>query len=94
MPKPFEPKELILRIKNILNKTKLKNNKKVIEFGNIKIDLNKIINKKDNKEFKINSTEKTILEKMINSPGKTFSRDDIGNINKFRKRKIYRCYNY
>jgi len=42
LPKPFEPKELILRIKNILNKTKSKNQKKIIEFDNVKINLSKL----------------------------------------------------
>ena len=80
LPKPFEPKELILRIKNILNKTIKTNQKRIIEFENIKIDLNKLLIIKNDKEFKINNTEKTILEKMINSPGKTFSREDIGQL--------------
>ena len=80
LPKPFEPKELILRIKNILNKTKKKDQKKIIEFGDIKIDLNKLLVMKNENEFKINNTEKIILEKMINSPGKTFSREDIGKL--------------
>ena len=80
LPKPFEPKELILRIKNILNKTKAKNIKRVIDFGNITIDLNKHLIFKNDKEFKINNTEKTILEEMVNSPGKTFSREEIGGI--------------
>ena len=80
LPKPFEPKELTLRIRNILNKTKSKNIKRVIEFDNIRIDLNKFIIHKDDKEFKINNTEKIILEKMINSPGETFSRTYIGNL--------------
>ena len=80
LPKPFEPKELTLRIRNILNKTKSKNIKRVIEFDNIRIDLNKFIIHKDNKEFKINNTEKIILEKMVNSPGETFSRNYIGNL--------------
>ena len=78
LPKPFEPKELILRIKNILNKTKKISQKRVIEFDKIKIDLNKLIILKNNEEFKINNTEKIILEKMINNPGKTFSRENIG----------------
>ncbi len=78
LPKPFEPKELILRIKNILDKTKKISQKRVIEFDKIKIDLNKLIILKNNKEFKINNTEKIILEKMINNPGKTFSRENIG----------------
>ena len=80
LPKPFEPKELILRIKNILNKTKKNNQKRIIEFDNIKIDLNKLLIFQNNKEFKINNTEKIILEKMINQPGKTFSREDIGKL--------------
>jgi two-component system, OmpR family, phosphate regulon response regulator OmpR len=78
LPKPFEPKELVLRIKNILDKTLQTEQKRIIEFANIKIDLNKLIIGKNDKEFKINNTEKIILEKMINSPGKIFSREDIG----------------
>ena len=80
LPKPFEPKELILRIQNILNKTIKTDQKRVIEFENVKIDLNKLLIFKSDKEFKINATEKTILEKMINNPGKTFSREDIGQL--------------
>ena len=80
LPKPFEPKELILRIKNILNKTKKNNEKRIIEFDNIKIDLNKLLVVRDENEFKINNAEKIILEKMINNPGKTFSRENIGNL--------------
>jgi two-component system, OmpR family, phosphate regulon response regulator OmpR len=78
LPKPFEPKELLLRIKNIIEKTKKTDQKRVIEFENIKIDLNKQIILKENNEYKINNTEKKILEKMINNPGKTFSRENIG----------------
>ena len=80
LPKPFEPKELILRIKNILNKTKKNDQNRIIEFDNIKIDLNKLLIIKNSNKFKINNTEKIILEKMINNPGKTFSREDIGKL--------------
>jgi len=80
LPKPFEPKELTLRIQNILNKTKKYDLKKVIKFENIKIDLNKQLIFKKDIEFKINSTEKVILEKMINNPGKTFAREQIGKL--------------
>tara|TARA_Y100001935_G_C17186856_1_gene448013 strand:+ start:245 stop:922 length:678 start_codon:yes stop_codon:yes gene_type:complete len=89
LAKPFEPKELILRIKNILNKTIKKDQKRVIEFESIRIDLNKLLIFKNKKEFKINSTEKKILEKMINNPGKTFTREDIGQlINLDKERSI------
>ena len=80
LPKPFEQKELVLRIKNILNKTKSKDQKRIIEFGNIKIDLNKSLIIQNKKEYKINNTEKIILEKMINDPGQTFSRESIGRL--------------
>ena len=89
LPKPFEPKELILRINNILNKTIKTDQKRVIEFENVKIDLNKLLIVKTNKEYKINITEKKILEKMINNPGKTFSREIIGKlINLDKERSI------
>ena len=89
LPKPFEPKELLLRIKNILNKTKKDDLKRVIEFENIKIDLNKKLIFKNELEFKINTTEKIILEKMINNPGKTFKRMEIGKlINLDKERSI------
>ena len=87
LPKPFEPKELILRIKNILNKTQIDTKKRIISFGNTEINLNKHLIIKDKEEYKINSTEKTILEVMINSPGKTFSREEIGNIIKLDKER-------
>ncbi len=80
LPKPFEPKELDLRIKNIINKTKKNNAKKIIKFENVKIDLSKQIIFHGNSEFKINNTEKTILEKMISNPGKIFEREEIGRL--------------
>ena len=78
LPKPFEPKELILRINNIIKKTKKNEQIRIIKFENVEIDLNKHVILKDDKKYKINNTEKIILEKMINNPGKTFSREDIG----------------
>ena len=87
LPKPFDPKELTLRIKNILNKTKRNDEKRIITFDNIKIDLNKLLIIKNDIEYKINSTEKIILEKMINNPGKTFSREDIGKLTDLDKER-------
>ena len=86
LPKPFEPKELLLRIRNILNKTNARE-KKEIEFGNVKINLSKMIIFKNNKQIKINNTERKIFEKMINSPGKVFSRESIGKLIKIDKER-------
>ena len=80
LPKPFEPKELILRIENIIKKMKKISQKRIIEFENIKIDLNKKLIFRNSLEFKINNTEKIILEKMINNPGKVFAREEIGKM--------------
>ncbi len=87
LSKPFEPKELLLRIKNILNKTLQKNNINKISIGNSNLDLNKLTINRNGKKYKINNTEKLILEKMIRSSGKVFSREEMGkliNINKER----------
>ena len=87
LAKPFEPKELVLRINNILDKTKSKNQKRTVEFNNIKIDLNRMIISQNKKDLKINNTEKIILEKMINAPGQTFSREEIGKLINLEKER-------
>ncbi len=87
LPKPFEPQELLLRIKNILSKTQKKNFIRAINFGNIKIDLTKLLIIKEKKELKINTTEKKILDKMINQPGKVFSRLEIGKLINLEKER-------
>ncbi len=87
--KPFEPKELLLRIKNILDKTLQKNIINKISIGNSTLDLNKLIISRNGEKFKINNTEKLILKKMIQSPGKVFSREAIGKlINIAKERSI------
>ena len=78
--KPFEPKELLLRIKNILNKTKKTILADEILIGNTLINLKKLHIIANNKTIKINPQEKKVLEKMLEIPGKVFSRDDIGKI--------------
>tara|TARA_B100000767_G_C19683037_1_gene500454 strand:- start:118 stop:795 length:678 start_codon:yes stop_codon:yes gene_type:complete len=78
--KPFEPKELLLRIKNIINKSdKIDLNSKYF-IGIAEVDLNKM-NIVLNKEYKkINVSEKKVLIEMLSNPGKTFSREEIGKI--------------
>ena len=78
--KPFEPKELLLRIKNILNKIQKPILSNEVYIGSTFVDLKKSNIKINNKIKKINPQEKKVLEKMLQSPGKVFSRDDIGKI--------------
>ena len=78
--KPFEPKELLLRIKNILHKTQVPVLPEEIYIGDVLINLKKLSIKINNQTKKINPQEEKVLEKMLISPGKVFSRDDIGKI--------------
>ena len=87
LAKPFEPKELLLRIKNILNKIRTPALPEEIYIGNTLINLKKLNIKINNQTRKINPQEKKILEKMLGSPGKVFSRDDIGKIIKISKER-------
>ena len=78
--KPFEPKELLLRIKNIIKNTNKLDLGKDYFVGQAKIDLNKMnINLKNNNK-KINNSEKKVLIEMLSNPGKTYSREEIGII--------------
>ena len=78
--KPFEPKELLLRIKNIINKDNKINLSLKYHVGNAEIDLNKMVITLNNKLKKINNSEKKILVEMLINPGKTYSREEIGKI--------------
>ena len=81
VPKPFEPKELVLRIKNILKRVKnLREGLHIIKFGEKKVDLKKMTITFKKKIEKINQSEKALLEKMILSLGKVFQREDISKI--------------
>jgi len=77
--KPFEPKELLLRIKNIINNNKINLNSKY-NIGSAEIDLDKMIIKLNDNLNKINNSEKKVLIEMLANPGKTFSREEIGKI--------------
>ena len=81
LPKPFEPKELLLRIKNILKRVKKnKNLNPILKFGDIKVDLEKMSIKSKKGETKLNSAEKLLLENMILSVGEIFHREQISKI--------------
>ena len=78
--KPFEPKELLLRIKNIIKNANKLDLDKNYSVGQAKIDLNKMYINLKNSNKKINNTEKKVLIEMLSNPGKTYSREEIGKI--------------
>jgi len=78
--KPFEPKELLLRIKNVISKNSKIDTKLEYKVGEAVINLNKMIIKFKKSQKKINVTEKKVLIEMLSNPGKTYSRHKIGEI--------------
>ena len=86
--KPFEPKELLLRIKNIINKKNSKINlNKIKKIGAARVDLNKMSILLKNKTNKINNAEKKVLLEMLTNPGKTYSRSQIGEISNINQER-------
>ncbi|CAO6127792.1 OmpR Response regulators consisting of a CheY-like receiver domain and a winged-helix DNA-binding domain [Candidatus Pelagibacterales bacterium] len=90
LPKPFEPKELLLRIKNVIKRIKKDSYIiNVIKIGKANINIKKMEIQKDRKIIKINASEKILLENMISSAGKIFSREEISKItNLIQERSI------
>jgi two-component system phosphate regulon response regulator OmpR len=81
LPKPFEPKELLLRIKNVIKRIKKnKNIITIVKIGKANINIKKMEIRKEKKILKINASEKILLENMISSAGKIFSRNEISKI--------------
>jgi two-component system phosphate regulon response regulator OmpR len=87
LSKPFEPKELLLRIKNIIKKTKKIDLGKFSKIGDAKVDLNKMSILLKNKINKINNAEKKILVEMLTNPGKIYSRIQIGEISNINQER-------
>ena len=78
--KPFEPRELLLRIRNIIKKGNKLDLKSIHKIGNAEVDLNKMTVNLKNKSQKINNSEKKVLIEMLANPGTTYSREEIGKI--------------
>jgi two-component system phosphate regulon response regulator OmpR len=85
--KPFEPKELLLRVKNIIKNNKKIDLNKINKIGEAKVDLNKMSIHLKNTINKINNTEKKVLIEMLANPGKTYSRIQIGEISKISQER-------
>ena len=79
LPKPFEPRELVARIQNILKRSKDTSNHELFKMGNLRIDLHKKIIEKDGQPVDITANEFNLLSLLIQNQNRVFSRDEIMN---------------
>jgi OmpR family response regulator RpaB len=77
LPKPFEPRELVARIQNILKRSRSTDNREQFKIGDLRVDLRKKLVQKDDRTIDITSTEFGLLELLIQNQNKVFSRDEI-----------------
>ena len=94
LSKPFEPKELLLRIKNILKKTNTKSFKDQIQINNLVLNLvtGEISGSKFSKS--LNTNELSILRILSKDLGKAFSREELSKILGFeQERTLDVCIN-
>ena len=84
MVKPFNPKELVLRIKSLIRRLNLdaeeskpKQEANTISDGPFKLNLYSRTFYKDGREIDLTPTELAIVKIFIEQPGKAFSRDEI-----------------
>jgi len=85
--KPFDPKELLLRVKNVIKMNIDPNALLSSKIGEAELNLNKMTIKLKEKVQKINLSEKKVLMKMLSSPGRIFSRSEIGKISNISKER-------
>ena len=77
--KPYSPKELVLRVNNIMKRVYKDITKKVIEYLDYKIDVDRRIVYENNKEIKLTTLEFDLLLLLLNNINKSFSRNEILN---------------
>ena len=85
--KPFSPKELEARVKNILRRTAVakaslpsanqKDNHNLIQLGSIKIDMNKRQVYRKNDRIRLTGMEFSLLELLVSNSGRPYSRSEI-----------------
>ncbi len=85
--KPFDPKELLLRVTNVIKMNIDPNTLLSSKIGEAELNLNKMTIRLKEKVQKINLSEKRVLMKMLSSPGRIFSRSEIGKISNISKER-------
>lgn len=75
--KPYSPKELVLRVNNIIKRVYSKNSEETTTYSEYKIDKNKRIVFHNDKEIKLTTLEFDLLLILLDNINKSFSREEI-----------------
>tara|TARA_X000000368_G_C23052428_1_gene722097 strand:+ start:1705 stop:2394 length:690 start_codon:yes stop_codon:yes gene_type:complete len=76
--KPFSPNELIARINSLLRRSSTQN-KQIIEFQDLSINLNEHKVYRGNKKIHLGPTEYKLLKHLMENPGRVYSREQLLN---------------
>ena len=83
MPKPFEPRELVARVQNVLRRagpTAPEDDKpSTLEFEGLRIDLERRVVELDGAPLELTTMEYQLLALFAANPGRTYTRDEILN---------------
>jgi DNA-binding response OmpR family regulator len=78
LPKPFEPRELLARLKALLRRTApVDPTDEVLRFGRLEIDLGERVARRDGQACDLTSHQFDLLVVLAQSPGRVLSRDQI-----------------
>ena len=75
--KPYSPKELVLRVNNIIKRVYGTNDQNIIKYDNYVINLDKRKVTQDDKELRLTTLEFDLLIYLLNNKGKQLSREEI-----------------
>lgn len=77
--KPYSPKELVLRVNNIIKRVYKESDNHILQYLDYKIDIDRRIVYENEKEIKLTTLEFDLLLLLMNNKNKSFSRDEILN---------------
>ncbi len=90
LPKPFEPRELVARVQNVLKRIGTRYNSGTrLRYGELEIDIEQQRVSVNDRLINLTTMEYRLLALLAQSPGKNFTRDDILNALKGVDTEIY-----
>jgi len=77
LTKPFDPKELLLRLKNIIRRAPTPSESMSYQFGEFAFNSEKNTLTKAGKSISLSTAESTLLKVLLQTPGQPISREDL-----------------